>query len=70
MYHKYSEQDGPLTGGGAREFGNEWNLQALKQFGPSYTVGVKYGNYRADSEIATATNIDTKKVWLWGELTF
>jgi hypothetical protein len=70
MYHKYSEQDGPLTGGGAREFGNEWNLQALKQFGPSYTLGVKYGNYRADSEIATATNIDTKKVWLWGELTF
>ncbi|HEY3699726.1 MAG TPA: alginate export family protein, partial [Spongiibacteraceae bacterium] len=24
MYHKYSEVDGPITGGGARDFGTEW----------------------------------------------
>lgn len=70
MYHQYSEVDGPVSGGGARDFGSEWNLQVLKQFGPNYTLGIKYGDYSADSEIATATNIDTKKVWLWGELTF
>ncbi len=74
MYHKYSEVDGPSSVIGARDFGSEWNLQALKSFGPKYTLGVKYGIYHADSEVATiigtTANIDTKKFWLWGELAF
>ncbi len=71
MYHKYSEADGPTTGGGARKFGNELDLQVLKQFGPNYTLGVKYGKYIADSETKSiATNIDTSKFWVWGEFTF
>jgi len=70
MYHKYEEEEGPLSGGGERKFGDELNVQLLKAFGPNYTLGVKYGKYSADSEIATATNIDTSKFWVWGELTF
>lgn len=74
VYHKYSEVDGPAGGVGPRDFGTEWDFQALKQFGANYTLGVKYGNYKADSEVATligtTANVDTKKVWLWGELTF
>jgi hypothetical protein len=74
MYHKYSEVDGPIGAGGPRDFGTEWNLQALKSFGPKYTVGIKYGSYKADSEVATiigtTNNIDTKKFWVWGELAF
>lgn len=74
MYHKYNEVDGPLTGGGARDFGSEWNVQALKQFGANYTLGLKYGKYHADSEIATiigtTANVDTSKLWFWGEFAF
>lgn len=74
MYHTYSEADGPISGGGARDYGSEWNIQALKQFGPNYTIGIKYGDYNADSEVATligtTANVDTSKVWLWGEVNF
>jgi hypothetical protein len=75
MYHKYSEVDGPTTGGGARNIGNELNLQVVKQFGPNYTLGAKYGRYKADSEVSIISgtapnNIDTSKFWLWGEFTF
>lgn len=74
VYHKYSEVDGPAGAVGPRNFGTEWNFQALKQFGANYTLGVKYGNYKADSEVATligtTANVDTKKLWLWGELNF
>ncbi|MDB6063186.1 MAG: hypothetical protein JWM78_3289 [Verrucomicrobiaceae bacterium] len=68
MYHDYSKDEG------SGKFGTEWNLQALKQFGPNYTLGIKYGSYKADSDVATiigtTANIDTKKFWLWGEFTF
>lgn len=70
FYHEYSEVDGPITGGGERDFGSEWNLQVLKQFGANYTLGIKYGDYKADKEITSATNIDTEKFWIWGELNF
>lgn len=74
MYHKYSEVDGPIGAVGPRDFGTEWNLQALKSFGPKYTLGLKYGSYKADKEVATiigtTANIDTKKLWVWGELAF
>jgi hypothetical protein len=73
-YHVYKEVDGPISGGGARDFGTEWNLQVTKQFGANYTLGIKYGDYKADSDVATligtTANVDTQKFWLWGELTF
>lgn len=74
MYHKYDQVDGPVGAVGARRLGSELNLQALKQFGSNYTLGVKYGEYNADSGVATIVgttgNIDTTKFWVWGEFTF
>jgi hypothetical protein len=71
MYHQYSEDDAPLAGStSARDFGTEFNVQVMKQFGANYTLGVKYADYQADSEISTAANLDTKKLWLWAELNF
>lgn len=72
VYHRFSMDDGGV-GKSNQDFGNEWNLQALKQFGPNYTLGVKYGIYKADKDVAKIganSNIDTKKFWLWGEFTF
>lgn len=73
VYHKFSEVDGPSAAIGARNLGSEWDLQVLKAFGPKFTLGLKYANYKADGETEApiiATNIDTKKVWLWGEYAF
>ena len=74
VYHDYAEDDGPLGGGSARDFGSEWNLQATKQFGAHYTAGLKYGNYEADGDvpvlIGTTANVDTEKFWLWAEYNF
>jgi hypothetical protein len=68
VYHEYSKDEG------SDDFGNEWNAQVLKQFGPKYTVGMKYGSYSADKDVATligtTANVDTRKFWLWGELAF
>jgi len=73
VYHRYREARGPQGGGGVRDFGSEWNIQATKQFGANYTLGIKYGDYRADRDVATigtAANVDTDKFWLWGEVSF
>jgi hypothetical protein len=67
-YHDYR------TEYGSGRFGSEWNVQLLKQFAANYTLGIKYGSYRADSDVASligsTANIDTQKLWLWGELNF
>ncbi|HMW46713.1 MAG TPA: alginate export family protein [Marinagarivorans sp.] len=59
---------------GNKDFGDEINAQVLKAFGKKYTIGLKYADYSADKAIATINpvtpNIDTKKVWLWGEMAF
>jgi hypothetical protein len=70
VYHRYEQSDAPVAGGGTNDFGSEWNVQALKQFGPNYTLGIKYGKYEADEDVVAATNIDTTKFWIWGELNF
>lgn len=68
MYHRYTKDEG------SGDFGSEWNAQVVKQFGPSFSLGAKYGAYRADSDVATligtTANIDTRKFWLWGEFSF
>jgi hypothetical protein len=68
VYHQYSKDEG------SDDFGDEWNAQVLKQFGPKYTIGLKYGSYTADADVATligtTANTDTRKFWLWGEVNF
>ncbi|MBI5435966.1 MAG: alginate export family protein [Nitrosomonadales bacterium] len=53
-------------------FGTEWNLMATKAFGKNYTIGLKYADYKAKGIAATtfATNVNTKKTWLWCEFKF
>jgi len=74
VYHDYREDDGPLAGGSPRDFGTEWNLQAVKQFGPKWSVGLKYASYDADDAvpvlIGTTANVDTRKGWVWVEYNF
>jgi hypothetical protein len=59
---------------GSNDFGDEINAQIIKSFGKKYALGFKYADYSADAAIAniigTNANIDTKKYWLWGEMTF
>lgn len=67
-YHRYGRDEG------SADFGREWNVQLLKQFGPNYSLGVKYARYSADSDsplvVGTTANVDTDKFWVWGELNF
>jgi hypothetical protein len=68
MYHRYSKDEG------SGDFGDEWNAQVSKQFGPNYTLGLKYASYSADQDVATligtTANTDTRKLWVWGEINF
>ncbi len=68
MYHDYGRDEG------SGDFGDEWNLQLIKQFGANYSVGLKYASYRADGAspfiIGTTPNLDTDKFWVWAELNF
>jgi hypothetical protein len=67
-YGTYKQEEGN------NDFGTEINAQVLKAFGKKYTLGLKYADYSADKAIANINpitpNIDTKKYWLWGEMTF
>jgi hypothetical protein len=62
MYHRYSAEEG------SADFGDEWNAQVVKQFGPKYSIGMKYASYEADADVATligtTANIDTRKFWV------
>lgn len=73
-YHFYADE-------GKTDFGDEWDFQVLKAFGPRYTVGIKYASYTADKatpKLATVSgsakagtaNTDADKFWVWAELAF
>lgn len=68
VYHDYYPDDGP------GKFGRESDIQILKQFSTNYTLGIKYAAYAAGKATASnftlANNIDTNKLWVWGELNF
>jgi hypothetical protein len=65
VYHDFTADKG------SSDYGTEWDLMASKTFAKMYTVGVKYASYSADKPAAGfATNVDTNKFWLWGEVKF
>jgi len=67
MYHEYGYDEG------SADFGEEWNVQLIKQFGANYFLGAKFATYKADDAsplIGVAPNIDTDKFWIWAELNF
>ena len=59
-WHRYDADSG--SGG----FGSEWNLQAVKVFSPTYTIGIKYSAYGGRD----LPYRDTDKLWVWGEVNF
>ncbi|KJS07038.1 MAG: hypothetical protein VR73_09490 [Gammaproteobacteria bacterium BRH_c0] len=60
VYHDYEADEG------SADYGSEWNLQAVKVFSPTYTVGIKYSAYDGED----LPYRDTNKLWLWGEVNF
>lgn len=48
--------------------GHELNLMLQKTFNQHYTLGIKYADYRADSEFPSL--VDTKKLWIYGQVSF
>ena len=53
-------------------YGRELDVQLTKTFAKHYTVGVKYGDYNADSNASNvgATAADVSKFWTWVQLNF
>jgi len=72
VYHDYTADKTSTAGLTSSKLGNEWNLIATKVFDKNYTLGLKYADYKAKGTTGTtfATNVNTKKTWLWGEFKF
>ena len=53
-------------------YGRELDVQLTRTFAEHYTVGVKYGDYNADSNAnnAGATAADVSKFWTWVQVKF
>jgi hypothetical protein len=64
MYHDFMDDTGK------KEYGKEWDFQAVKKFGKHYTLLAKYAYYNADNGLSTAVNTDTQKIWLQGNINF
>lgn len=56
VYHTYESNEGGL------DYGDEFGFLAVKKFGKTYTAGLKFSSYSADTH-----KVDTDKLWLWGE---
>ena len=62
VYHDFEAEDS------STDYGNEFDLMAVKSFGKNYKVLVKYANYeRGDS---TSGRSDKDKFWIQGEVNF
>jgi hypothetical protein len=59
IYHDFTDDTGKLN------YGDEWDVQAVKKFGKHYSVLAKYAHYSADT-FAT----DTQRIWLQGNINF
>jgi len=59
VYHDFSANDG------GADYGTEIDLLAAYKYNKNFSTGLKYANYDADD-----FSVDTKKYWLWGQLTF
>jgi hypothetical protein len=73
QYHDYESDSDSLATGSHLNLGSEASVQAVKAFGPKWSVGAKYTAYdqagsRADVAASGKKNVD--KVWLWVEFNF
>lgn len=71
VYHDYRADKTTATLSSS-SIGNEWGFVATKAFDKNYLIGFKYADYQAKGTTATtfATNVNTKKTWLWGAFKF
>jgi hypothetical protein len=71
VYHDYESDKNNVSTGRDVDFGQEWNIQAIRTLGPNWTIGAKYGKYSEGSDtIAGVTKRDARKAWAWVELNF
>jgi len=61
-YHDYKTDNQSL------DAGSEWNVLLQKTFNQHYTLGIKYADYRADSDFPAT--VDTEKLWIYGQVRF
>lgn len=52
---------------GGSDYGQEWDLRALRKFDDRYSLAMIYADYLAD---AAPGKVNTKKFWLIGQVTF
>lgn len=65
VYHEFAADKS------GTDYGTEWDLVGSRTFEKRYTLGLKYAAYNADAPAAGfASNVDTSKFWLWGEVKF
>lgn len=50
---------------GGADYGSEIDVLVAKKLSKTYSVGIKYGSYDADTR-----GVDTDKLWIWGEAKF
>jgi hypothetical protein len=70
QYHDYESDSDSLATGTHLNLGSEYSLQALKTFGPKWTIGVKYSLYEeagSSKDVAASGKKDLDKVWAWVE---
>ncbi len=58
VYHDYEAESGSVN------YGDEWNLVAVKKFGKNYTVLAKYAAFDIDNDWKTTARDDKDKLWL------
>lgn len=63
VYHDFSDDTGK------RQYGDEWDFQAVKKFGKHYSLLAKYAYYN-DAGDPLLGKTDTQKIWLQGNISF
>lgn len=70
QYHDYESESDNLTTHSRLNLGSETSFQAVKTFGPKWTVGAKYTVYDqagSESEVKASGKKSVDKVWAWVE---
>jgi hypothetical protein len=73
QYHDYESESDSLATQSRLNLGSEASVQAIKTFGPKWSVGAKYSVYQqagSASEVATSGKKDVDKVWVWVEFNY
>jgi hypothetical protein len=73
QYHDYESESDNVATDSQLDFGSETSVQAIKTFGPKWSVGAKYSVFEQagnDSQVAASGKKDVDKVWVWMEFNY